>query len=50
MSNKTGQGIIKNLIWSIKEINKFNKKYMYLMILDSVLTGISPVISLILTQ
>ena len=50
MSNKNGQRVIGNLIWSIKEINKFNKIYIFFMILESILKGISPVISLVLTQ
>lgn len=49
MSGKKNS-VVKNIIWSIKEINKFNKKYIALMILDSMLSGIFPVIHLLLVQ
>lgn len=50
MSNSTSNKVISNLIWSISELYKFNHYYIFIMILDSILKGISPTISLLLTN
>lgn len=42
--------IITNSIWSIKEVCKFNPYYLGLMIVESLLSGVAPIISLLLTQ
>lgn len=50
MNNSTGKKVITNLIWSISELYRFNHYYIFVMILDCILKGISPTISLLLTN
>lgn len=50
MRKGNGRQVLINLIWSIKELNKFSGFYTFLMILGSILRGVSPVISLLLTE
>ncbi len=50
MNNSTRKKVIPNLRWSISEIYRFNHYYIFVMILDSILKGISPTISLLLTN
>ena len=50
MKNNIGRKVITNFIWSITELYKFNHYYIFVMILDSILKGISPIISLLLTN
>lgn len=42
--------IAGNLIWSLKELYKFDKSYMFLFLLQAIISGILPVISLVLIQ
>ncbi|KOC48220.1 ATP-binding cassette domain-containing protein [Clostridium botulinum] len=50
MKKSTGRKVIINLIWSIAELHRFNHYYIFVMILECILKGISPVISLLLTN
>jgi hypothetical protein len=50
MNKGKSRKVLINLIWSIKELCEFNVFYMVLMIFESILKGILPVISLLLTQ
>ncbi|UZQ49958.1 ATP-binding cassette domain-containing protein [Clostridium kluyveri] len=50
MNNSTEKKVITNLIWSINELYRFNHYYIFVMILDCILKGISPTISLLLTN
>jgi len=45
-----GKNIIVNLIWSLKELYKFKKVYMGFLLLNAILNGIIPVVSLVLIQ
>ncbi|MDD3184008.1 MAG: ABC transporter ATP-binding protein [Anaerostipes sp.] len=47
---KNTKRIIKGLIWSIKRIVSFKASYFVLLILEAILNGINPIISLLLTQ
>lgn len=42
--------IVKNLIWSLKELHKFNKTYIIVFLLQTIINGILPVVSLVLIQ
>ena len=42
--------IAGNLIWSLKELYKFDKAYMFLFMLQAIINGVLPVISLVLIQ
>lgn len=42
--------IVSNLVWSVKEIYKFKKTYIGLFLVQSALSGILPIVSLILIQ
>lgn len=42
--------IIQNLIWSLKELYKFDKAYMFLFLLQAIINGALPVVSLVLIQ
>lgn len=50
MKKNTGRKVITNLIWSIAELHKFNHYYIFVIILKCILKGISPIISLLLTN
>ena len=50
MKKQKGRNIFKNLFWSIKELCAFSKVYIILMISDSVLKGITPIVTLVLMQ
>lgn len=45
-----GNNPIKNFIWSLKELNRFKKAYLFVLMLDAIVKGISPVITLLLVQ
>lgn len=47
---KKKRNIAGNLIWSLKELYKFDKAYMLLFLLQAIISGIQPVISLVLIQ
>lgn len=42
--------MINNFIWSLKELNKFKRSYLFVLVLDALVKGITPVASLILIQ
>lgn len=42
--------IAGNLIWSLKELYKFDKAYMFLFLFQAIIGGVLPVISLVLIQ
>ena len=51
MRKKNGRkNVASNLIWSIKVLCKFSPLYLVLMIFESLLNGITPIVSLLLTQ
>lgn len=50
MKLKKKGNIVRNLIWSLKELYKFDKAYMFLFLLQAIISGILPVISLVLIQ
>lgn len=50
MNNKSNRMVFANLLWSIKELKKYSIFYLILLIGESILKGIVPVISLLLTQ
>ena len=50
MKLKKGKNIIENIIWSIKELYKFQKKYIGLFLFQAVISGILPIVSLVLIQ
>ena len=50
MKLKKGKNIIENIIWSITELYKFQKKYIGLFWLQAVISGILPIVSLVLIQ
>ena len=41
---------IDNFIWVLKEISKFKKRYVLILLVDAVLKGVMPIITLLLTQ
>lgn len=41
---------IDNFIWVLKEISKFKKRYVLVLLVDAVLKGVMPIITLLLTQ
>lgn len=45
-----GNNPIKNFIWSLKELNRFKKSYLFVLMLDAVVKGITPIITLLLIQ
>ena len=47
---KKKRKIAGNLIWSLKELYKFDKAYMFLFLLQAIISGMLPVISLVLIQ
>lgn len=47
---KRNGNIAGNLIWSLKELYKFDKAYMFLFMLQAIINGVLPVISLVLIQ
>ena len=47
---KKKRKIAGNLIWSLKELYKFDKAYMFLFLLRAIISGMLPVISLVLIQ
>lgn len=47
---KSNGYILRNLIWSLKELYKFDKSYMFLFLLQAIINGALPVISLVLIQ
>lgn len=47
---KSGNNLINNFIWSLKELNKFKRSYLFVLVLDALVKGITPVASLILIQ
>lgn len=50
MKLKKGKNIIENIIWSITELYKFQKKYIGLFWFQAVISGILPIVSLVLIQ
>ncbi len=50
MSESKHYGIIANLAWSISKLLDFNVTYLALLIVESVLKGITPVVALLFTQ
>ena len=50
MNNNISKKVIINLIWSITELYKFSPCYVFIILLDGLLKGISPIISLLLTN
>lgn len=50
MKLKKGKNIIENIIWSITELYKFQKKYIGLFLFQAVISGILPIVSLVLIQ
>ena len=46
MNNKKVKRIspIKNFIWSLKELNRFKKSYIFVLLLNAVIKGLIPVI------
>lgn len=50
MDKKKSRRVIVNLIWSIRELCNYNVAYMVLMIFESIIKGISPVVTLIITE
>ena len=50
MKLKKGKNIIENIIWSITELYKFQKKYTGLFWFQAVISGILPIVSLVLIQ
>ena len=50
MNNNISKKVIINLIWSITELYKFSPYYVFIILLDGLLKGISPIISLLLTN
>lgn len=50
MKLKKGKNIIENIIWSITELYKFQKKYIGLFGFQAVISGILPIVSLVLIQ
>lgn len=45
-----GNNPIRNFIWSLKELNRFKKTYLLVLILDAAVKGITPIITLLLIQ
>lgn len=41
---------IDNFIWSVAELFRFKKAYLFMLIMNSIVKGISPVITLVLFQ
>lgn len=52
MNNKKVKRIspIKNFIWSLKELNRFKKSYIFVLLLNAVIKGLIPVITLLMIQ
>lgn len=50
MKLKKEKNIIENIIWSITELYKFQKKYIGLFWFQAVISGILPIVSLVLIQ
>lgn len=50
MKLKKGKNIIENIVWSITELYKFQKKYIGLFLFQAVISGILPIVSLVLIQ
>lgn len=42
--------IFKNLFWIIREVNAYDKKYILILIISVIISGISPPITLLITQ
>lgn len=50
MEKQRSRKVIVNLLWSIKTLCQFKNRYFVLMIVESIIKGISPVVGLLLTQ
>ena len=42
--------IFKNLFWIIREVNAYDRKYILILIISVIISGISPPITLLITQ
>ena len=42
--------IFKNLFWIIKEVNAYDRKYILILIISVIISGIFPPITLLITQ
>ena len=47
---KKKRKVIDNFIWSVAEIFRFKKAYLLVLIMNSVVKGISPVVTLVIFQ
>lgn len=50
MKNQKKERVLANLLWAIKFIYKFEKKYLLALMIESLMNGIIPVVTLLLTQ
>lgn len=50
MEKQKNRKVLTNLIWSIKTLCKFKPSYLIFMIVESIIKGATPVITLIITQ
>ena len=50
MKNQKKERVLANLIWAVKFIYKFEKKYLLVLMIESFMDGIIPVVTLLLTQ
>jgi len=50
MKNQKKERVLANLFWAIKFIYKFENKYLLVLIIESFMNGITPVVTLLLTQ
>lgn len=49
-NNESGVKIFSNLKWSILELIRFKKAYLMLLLMDSIVKGITPVVLLMISQ
>ena len=50
MGLRKERGIIANLIWCLKQLCKYKKEFIGVFLIESIVRGISPVVSLVLIQ
>lgn len=50
IKSEQGHNSINNFIWSLKELQKFKRSYLFVLALDAITKGITPVVTLLLIQ